>query len=1064
MLLVTVVAVAVSVWFYAASKLSHLDSYKESISKTISEELNRNVSYKTGTAALTLRKGLYFRFTDVAVKEKDGATDFVSVHDAFVRVSVLSLLVNRIVLSEIVLQRPRLSIKRDSAGELNIADLLIEREDGRTPKIRKITIEDGWVTILDQALGGEVIAVALENFDAGIQSIFFTNRYRFKITTSVVEETSKAQLALDGFFRQAPSGEPFYESKVRASVRVNGSDLRNYSAYLKKYTPLEHMAGHLDADVKFSGRFSDFKSSGSIRVKNGRLSYPGVFRDILRPQMVALDYDMVRDQQKININVDHLAIDRFNAKGNFGMDDLDKDDPLLKASAVTETFVLREVRSYIPWGIIPEDVGNFIDVHIKNGHFRLVEGTLKGRLSRISDFNARDNAELLSIQAEVDKGVFEAHQTAPLFHDINGILELKKRQFSLKNINARFGLSPLTMEGGISDFGLPYPTIYTAEMRIQPVRNELVWLLGEENFRELTFKGPSTLVLSGKGTDEDFRINALWDMTNAAYSYANVFEKQAARKNRLAADMIITPDAVSISSFDYDLPPVNIKGSMMVRFNGKVPASFSIRSNAFEARDAAALLPFLRQLNPAGTGAVNIAGKGDLSDLASMQWNGNIALNNISLKIADDIKPLKGLTGSASFKGGAMETSLFKGQLGSSSVQGKVRADDLRKPQYIGEFNANTLKAADLGLQSDEGDVVLRDVKAKIAFRDKMVFVENLSFGLGESGFSLTGQISDLDRPEVSLNLDTSYLSSDDLLRLMSLRQPKKEKPSSMMLDATITARAGKLTDIDFTDLKAILKYSQEIIDFETLEANCFDGKFKANGKVNLHSGGKHQYDADISIRRMSLDHLQNYLDIGDRTITGRLTLRGNVTAAGSTFEELQKTAEGKFQIRADKGVLKKYSVLSKIFSLLNVLQLAKLKLPDVTTEGMAYNAMTADIAIHEGVLSSDNFFINSDSLQFSSTGKIDLISKKLDLIVGVHPLQSLDFIASKIPVAGWLITDERGKLVTLHFKVDGMWENPDVSPMTAKSIGRGTLDIFKKIFQLPEKLITDTGDVILGR
>jgi uncharacterized protein YhdP len=345
-----------------------------------------------------------------------------------------------------------------------------------------------------------------------------------------------------------------------------------------------------------------------------------------------------------------------------------------------------------------------------------------------------------------------------------------------------------------------------------------------------------------------------------------------------------------------------------------------------------------------------------------------------------------------------------------------------------------------------------------------MVFVENLSFGLGESGFSLTGQISDLDRPEVSLNLDTSYLSSDDLLRLMSLRQPKKEKPSSMMLDATITARAGKLTDIDFTDLKAILKYSQEIIDFETLEANCFDGKFKANGKVNLHSGGKHQYDADISIRRMSLDHLQNYLDIGDRTITGRLTLRGNVTAAGSTFEELQKTAEGKFQIRADKGVLKKYSVLSKIFSLLNVLQLAKLKLPDVTTEGMAYNAMTADIAIHEGVLSSDNFFINSDSLQFSSTGKIDLISKKLDLIVGVHPLQSLDFIASKIPVAGWLITDERGKLVTLHFKVDGMWENPDVSPMTAKSIGRGTLDIFKKIFQLPEKLITDTGDVILGR
>ncbi|MDI6742975.1 MAG: hypothetical protein QMD11_09555, partial [Smithella sp.] len=74
-----------------------------------------------------------------------------------------------------------------------------------------------------------------------------------------------------------------------------------------------------------------------------------------------------------------------------------------------------------------------------------------------------------------------------------------------------------------------------------------------------------------------------------------------------------------------------------------------------------------------------------------------------------------------------------KGQLGSGGVQAKVRVDDLRKPQFIGEFSANTLNAADLGLQSDEGDVVLRDVKAKIAFRDKTVSVEKLSFGLGES-------------------------------------------------------------------------------------------------------------------------------------------------------------------------------------------------------------------------------------------------------------------------------------------------------------------------------------------
>jgi hypothetical protein len=34
---------------------------------------------------------------------------------------------------------------------------------------------------------------------------------------------------------------------------------------------------------------------------------------------------------------------------------------------------------------------------------------------------------------------------------------------------------------------------------------------------------------------------------------------------------------------------------------------------------------------------------------------------------------------------------------------------------------------------------------------------------------------------------------------------------------------------------------------------------------------------------------------------------------------------------------------------------------------------------------------------------------------------------------------------------------------MPVKSIGKETLGVFRRLFQLPEKLITDTGEVILG-
>lgn len=35
-------------------------------------------------------------------------------------------------------------------------------------------------------------------------------------------------------------------------------------------------------------------------------------------------------RRALNVDVDRLAVDHFNAKGNFNMEDLDKKDPLLK--------------------------------------------------------------------------------------------------------------------------------------------------------------------------------------------------------------------------------------------------------------------------------------------------------------------------------------------------------------------------------------------------------------------------------------------------------------------------------------------------------------------------------------------------------------------------------------------------------------------------------------------------------------------------------------------------------------------------------------------------------------
>jgi uncharacterized protein YhdP len=410
-------------------------------------------------------------------------------------------------------------------------------------------------------------------------------------------------------------------------------------------------------------------------------------------------------------------------------------------------------------------------------------------------------------------------------------------------------------------------------------------------------------------------------------------------------------------------------GAAIFRYSGGgIPLSFMMQSRAFDFRDAAAILPVLRTFNPAGTGSLALAGRGDLEDPASIQWRGNISLTNVSLKPSADVKPLKGLTGNALFKGSSMETSMLKARIGESDIQGSFRIDDFRKPRVVCQFNTSLLRTKDMGYQNPEGEVNFRNVKGQIAVEDKLIHADNLSFSLGKSSFNLSGDVSDLAVPKITVVLTSPFIHSDDFDRLISLKNPPKEggTSSSMELNATLKVDGGKFRDVDFKNLNAGLKFTRGVLDVEKLEAGFFDGKLKAKGKVSIHPDGQNNYEANITINRVSLEKLQSYLEIGNRTVSGKLSLTGNLSATGRNTEDFKKTVAGTFKVQAEKGVLKKFSVLSKIFSLLNVLQLAKLHLPDVTTEGMPYKTITSDI---------------STVIPYRFRGRVKLIFSKRNLI-----------------------------------------------------------------------------------
>ncbi|MCF8130923.1 MAG: AsmA-like C-terminal domain-containing protein, partial [Deltaproteobacteria bacterium] len=78
---------------------------------------------------------------------------------------------------------------------------------------------------------------------------------------------------------------------------------------------------------------------------------------------------------------------------------------------------------------------------------------------------------------------------------------------------------------------------------------------------------------------------------------------------------------------------------------------------------------------------------------------------------------------------------------------------------------------------------------------------------------------------------------------------------------------------------------------------------------------------------------------------------------------------------------------------------------------------------------------------------------------VGVHPLTTADFLVSKIPILGYLLSGDDNTIVAEYFKVDGKMSNPTVQYMTFKSMSNGAYSFFKRLFLSPQRLFQNISD-----
>jgi len=159
-------------------------------------------------------------------------------------------------------------------------------------------------------------------------------------------------------------------------------------------------------------------------------------------------------------------------------------------------------------------------------------------------------------------------------------------------------------------------------------------------------------------------------------------------------------------------------------------------------------------------------------------------------------------------------------------------------------------------------------------------------------------------------------------------------------------------------------------------------------------------------------------------------------------------------------GVLRKFSGLAKVFSLLNVSQIFSGKLPDMDTEGMPFSLLQGSASIAQGKINTEDLTITSEAMNLSLFGSHNLINDQIDFTLEVMPLRTVDKVITKIPIAGWILAGKNKALLTAYFKLDGPSEQPHVSAIPLDSVSKTVFGIFKRTLGLPAKLVKDVGSL----
>jgi len=202
-----------------------------------------------------------------------------------------------------------------------------------------------------------------------------------------------------------------------------------------------------------------------------------------------------------------------------------------------------------------------------------------------------------------------------------------------------------------------------------------------------------------------------------------------------------------------------------------------------------------------------------------------------------------------------------------------------------------------------------------------------------------------------------------------------------------------------------------------------------------------------------SWNHALTCLFQEEDVVKGKFDLQGRIEAKGKE-DPLAEHSTGEASLTSGKGRIYRLTILSKIFSVLNVMEIFRGRLPDLTKEGFAYDSIKGEAQLKNGRLFVKELVVDGRPIKIFGSGTVDMVKEKVDLTVLVAPFKTIDTILSNVPILGHILTGKSKTFISVPLKVKGPLNDPKVIPINPTAVGSGILGVMKRTIQAPIQVI----------